>query len=204
MSREYSSFADEDLVAILADGIVDEVCDELYQRYRQKIYLWCFGYAHDVDEAVDLTQEIFIKIFGALDGFQGNARLSTWIYRVTRNHCLGRLTTRAHRWRQRMLPIDDVDVADQSCSEKLRQAELAGGLDDLLDRAGRRMRSDELEAFILHYRDGLTVKEITATLGCENATGARTLIQNARRKFKRLIGLASDDPDPTGKEYFGG
>ena len=204
MSREYRNATDEDLVAILADGIVDEVCDELYQRYRQKIYLWCYGYTHDVDEAVDLTQEIFIKIFGAVDGFQGNARLSTWIYRITRNHCLGCLTTRGHKWRQRMLPIDDVDVADHSCSEKLRQAELAGGLDDLLDKAGRRMKTDELEAFVLHYRDGLTVKEITATLGCDNATGARTLIQNARRKFKRLIAVLGDGLDSTGKEYLGG
>ena len=54
------------------------------------------------------------------------------------------------------------------------------------------MKDDELEAFVLHYRDGLGVKEITRVLGCENATGARTLIQNARRKFRRMT---------AGKEY---
>ncbi|MFN2369837.1 MAG: sigma factor-like helix-turn-helix DNA-binding protein, partial [Candidatus Krumholzibacteriia bacterium] len=61
-----------------------------------------------------------------------------------------------------------------------------GRLARVLAQAVRRLTADELAAFVLHYRDGLTVGEITRTLGCTNVTGARTLIQNARRKFRRL------------------
>ena len=48
------------------------------------------------------------------------------------------------------------------------------------------MEADEIEAFVLHYRERLSVGEITRTLGCANTTGARALIQSARRKFRRM------------------
>lgn len=195
MSREYRNSSDEHLAEILAGGIDDAICDELFVRYRQKIYLWCYAYTHDTDEAVDFTQEIFIKVFRSIGGFKGGSRLSTWIYRITRNHCLGQLSSRSRTWRERLLPVDEIEIADPDLPDRLREAEIKGQLDRLLDRAARRMTPDELEAFVLHYREGLTVKEITKTLGCDNATGARTLIQNARRKFKRLT---------AGKEDFGG
>jgi DNA-directed RNA polymerase specialized sigma24 family protein len=91
--------------------------------------------------------------------------------------------------------IDDLNLADPDCSERLREADLQGELEQLLAAASENMKAQELQAFVLHYREGLTVKEITKTLGCENVTGARTLIQNARRKFQRLIkgkGYTSD------------
>ena len=195
MSREYRNVSDEELAEILTIGTDDAACDELFGRYRQKIYLWCFTYTHEAEEAIDLTQEIFIKVFRGIGRFKGGSRLSTWIYRIVRNHCLSRLGSRRRLWRRRLLPVDELEVADPTATDRLREAELQGQLDDLLDRAARRMAADELEAFVLHYREGLTVKEITKTLGCDNATGARTLIQNARRKFKRLT---------AGKEDLGG
>lgn len=194
MYRDLRSATDETLVAILVEQGDENACDELYGRYQQKVYLWCYSYTHDIDEAVDCTQEIFIRIFRSLGSFRGGARLSTWIYQIARNHCLSRLSNRRHQWRQRLLPIEDHDAVDHSCSDSLRDAELKGQLDHLLQAANRTMKPQELEAFVLHYRDGFTVKEITRTLGCQNVSGARTLIQGARRKFQRLI---------AGKEYQG-
>lgn len=186
MSREYRARSDEELAAVLAAGDDEAACEELYGRYRRRVYLWCHGYTHDLDEAVDMSQEIFIKVFARIDAFAGRSRFSTWIYAIARNHCLGQLSRQGARWQQRLASLDGVDVADTRCAEELREAELQGSLERLLARAQERMGADELEAFVLHYRDGLTVNEITRTLKCTNATGARTLIQNARRKFRRL------------------
>ena len=196
MSRDFLALTDEELAGCLSrNGGKDcgeGPCEELFRRYRQRIYLWCHGYCHDVDEAVDLTQEIFIRIFDGIDSYGGRSRLSTWIYTIARNHCLGRMARQGDRWRKRLLPLEDVDAPDTGFARLLRQKEQENRLDSLLDRARSRMKDDELEAFVLHYRDGLGVKEITRVLGCENATGARTLIQNARRKFRRMT---------AGKEY---
>jgi RNA polymerase sigma-70 factor (ECF subfamily) len=194
VDRRLRSSTDEELVALLAlaagggDGQeAEEASAELFRRYRRKIYLWCFGYTHDVEEAVDCTQEIFVKLFRSVPGFEGRSRFATWVYRITRNHCLGRLARQGEQWRRRLLPLDDSDARDTSWLAELRQAELKGEVERVLTRARRAMNEDELEAFVLHYRDGLTVGEITRVLGCDNLTGARTLIQNARRKFRRLV-----------------
>ena len=192
MNRDRPEPSDEQLAASLAATGDETACDELFRRFRRRIYLWCHGYCHDRDEAVDLTQEVFIKVFTRVDAFDGRSRFSTWVYAITRNHCLGRLSRQATKWRQRLATIDGIDVEDQRCAEDLRQAELQGSLERILNKASRKMAPDELEAFILHYRDGLTVNEITRTLGCTNTTGARTLIQNARRKFRRLTAGGRD------------
>ncbi len=192
MTPRLQGLPDERLTELIKAGGDEGACAELFRRYRQRIYLWCFRYTHDADEALECTQEVFIRIFRGLDGFAGRARFSTWAYQVARNYCLRALQQNGERWRRRLVAVDEVDVEDHRCGERLREAELAGRLDDLLSRAGTRMEADELEAFLLHYREGLTVKEITRTLGCENLTGARTLIQNARRKFQRLVRAGED------------
>lgn len=193
LSLELRTATDDEIVEHWkAHGPDDAAAEEIFRRYRKRVYLWCHGYSHDVDEAVDLTQEVFIKVFGGLDGFRSGARLSTWIYTVARNHCLGRLTLQGEQWRRRLATLDGVDVPDQGVARLVRERDREGQLEVLLDRARQRMKEEELQAFVLHYRDGLAVGEITRILGCTNATGARTLIQNARRKFRRMT---------SGKEY---
>lgn len=186
LPRDLASWTDEELATLLNASRDEAACTELFARYRRRIYLWCYRYTHDREEAVDCTQEIFARIFANIGGFRGGARLSTWIYRVARNHCLSLLAQRGRQWRERLRALEDQEIPDAASEIWLRELELSDGLNKILAAARQRLEPQELEAFVLHYREGLTVKEITAVLNCENVTGARTLIQNARRKFKRL------------------
>lgn len=185
--RDLASWRDEELAELVARTRDEAAWVEVYRRYRQRIYLWCYRYTHDLDEAVDCAQEVFIRIHRGLGGYRRGARLSTWIYQIARNHCLSLLALQGRRWRQRLEPLDEVDPADDAWESRVQTFEQDDDLRRLLDAASRWMPAQELEAFVLHYREGLTVKEITRTLGCVNVTGARSLIQNARRKFQRLI-----------------
>lgn len=184
------AFSDEELSAYIAESATEAACTEMFRRYNRKIYLWCFNYTHDSEEAVDLTQDVFVKLFKNIDRFSGLSKFSTWVYQITRNHCFSELGKKRNQWRKRMLSIDGEDAfelpdrTDQSIYELL---DIGGDLDRIMATAKKALKDDEIEAFVLHYRDGLTVNEITKTLHCDNITGARTLIQNARRKFKRLI-----------------
>jgi len=186
---------DEELLARIARKPAEDACAELFRRYHKRIYFWCFRYTHDEEEAIDLAQEIFIKIFKNISGFSGRSRFSTWVYQVARNHCLGELAKKRTQWRRRMLAVEggvEATLADRDIFEWLDRSE---DLRRILEAARDAMSGDELEAFILHYWEGLTVNEVTAMLGCENSTGARTLIQNARRKFKTLIEHEGFDHD---------
>lgn len=187
MREKIKKATDEAIAAALAREPSEELCSELFRRYEKKVYLWSFNYTHDVEEAVELSQEIFIKIFRNIGSFSGLSRFSTWVYQVTRNHCLGELSKKRVEWRRRLEALEDAMKGDPAAADPFVKVDTAEDLDRILEAARSRMGQDELEAFILHYREGLTVKEITRLLGCENATGARALIQNARRKFGRLV-----------------
>lgn len=185
MDERILTAPDEEIASAIASSPRDELCAELFRRYAKRVYLWCFGYTHDVDQAVEMAQEILAKIFRTIGTFSGRSRFSTWAYQVTRNHCLAELATSRARWRRRLVALDEaVEPLDPGLAERVDQAE---ELERLLAAARERMSRDEIEAFVLHYREGLTVREITAILGCGNASGARTLIQGARRKFARLV-----------------
>jgi len=181
------SATDEALAAEIARAPGDRLCTELFRRYSKKIYFWSFGYTHEVEEALELSQEIFAKIFRNIGSFSGRSRFSTWAYQVARNHCLDELSKRRMRWRDRLLSFEEGVGAEAIEAEVFSRVDEIKDLERILDAARECMSKDEIEAFVLHYREGLTVNEITKIIGCANATGARALIQSARRKFGRLV-----------------
>jgi len=179
------SLSDEEIALLLAENFSEEAFNELYRRYKRKIYLWCYSYVHDMEDAIDLSQDVFRKIFEKVSTFRGKSRFSTWVYSITRNHCLGEISRRKRSSDEGQIEIDSI-LFLKGGTDFLHNG-ITGELSVLIEKAKGVMNSDELEAFILHYWDGFEVKEITKILGCENITGARTLIQNARRKFKKIL-----------------
>ncbi|MDD4834384.1 MAG: sigma-70 family RNA polymerase sigma factor, partial [Lutispora sp.] len=65
-----------------------ELFSELINRYQNKVYSTAYSYTRDYEEAKDLTQEIFIKIYNNLTGFQNKSQFSTYLYRVAVNRCI--------------------------------------------------------------------------------------------------------------------
>ena len=187
MKAQLGNISDEELVKAITLDPSDDACEELFGRYHKKIYMWCFTYTHDVDEALDCAQEILIRIFKNIGSFSFRSSLSTWIYRITRNFCLGETTSRKRDWYNRMIVLDEYYEAETAMLGPGKEIEIVEEIERFIDRARDVMTDDELEAFILHYYDGMRIREITAILGCDNLSGARTLIQNARRKFKRIV-----------------
>src|SRR5687767_13165563 len=78
---------------------------ELVHKYQQKIYWHIRKMVIDHDDADDLTQETFIKVWKNLLNFKGDAQLYTWIYRIATNECLSFLEKKKRRF---FLPIVDV------------------------------------------------------------------------------------------------
>jgi len=65
-----------------------EAFELLMDRFQNKVFCLAFSMVRNETMAEDLTQEVFMKIWKALPGYQGDASLSTWIYTITRNTCL--------------------------------------------------------------------------------------------------------------------
>lgn len=78
---------EEQLVLALKKGDKNSF-SKLVDNYKNRIYSMAYKFTNDYGEAQDLAQEIFIKIYRQIKGFQGNSQLSTWIYRVGMNTCI--------------------------------------------------------------------------------------------------------------------
>ncbi|MBO0953315.1 sigma-70 family RNA polymerase sigma factor [Fibrella sp. HMF5405] len=87
----HSTPTDEALVADFLVTRHERPFTLLYKRYCRKVYRSCLRLLGDPHQAQDQAQEIFIKVYARLDTFQGKAKFSTWLFTITRYHCLALL-----------------------------------------------------------------------------------------------------------------
>jgi len=78
---------DEEVVSYIVKGKT-ELFSVIIDRYQSKVFSTAFHYTHDQEEARDLTQEIFIKLYNNLQKYKGKASFSTWLYRIAVNRCI--------------------------------------------------------------------------------------------------------------------
>lgn len=123
------------------------------------------GFAKDEDEAKDLTQDVFLKLFVKLASFKGKSKFSTWLYAFTYNHCVNYVT----RNTAKKIEKQSVDYADIENIENLSDHEeddssfLAMKVDKL-KIALELISPEEKMILLLKYQDFLTIKEIEDVL----------------------------------------
>lgn len=84
-------YTDEELVKLVLEDKKIIFFENLYDRHSSKVFNMCFNYLKNLDEAKDLTQDIFLKLYLNIHKFNGNSKFSTWLHSFTRNHCLNYL-----------------------------------------------------------------------------------------------------------------
>lgn len=162
-----------------------EVCvNELFSRHHAKVASWCLRITGDVSSAADLAQEVFLKAFQRLHTFQGSSKFTTWLFSITRNHCLDELRSRAaHPQETSEVLLDEiVDLNREKVSSTLERRESEELLRTLI-----RESLDEMEnkVLTLHYVHELPLDAVSRMLGLTNQSGAKAYIVSARRKLKR-------------------
>jgi RNA polymerase sigma-70 factor (ECF subfamily) len=184
--------SDEALCRQVADG--DEAAfDALVGRYQERACRIAWSILRDAQDAQDVSQEAFVRLFQAARRFDGRSRFSTWFYRVLVNLCLDH--HRRGRWWRRILGhAPGADGAGSSLAEGWpAPAEDPG---DALDREAMRRRLwaavDRLAprqraALILQAQEGLPTAEIAAVLGCSEAT-VRVHVHRGLRALRRMLG----------------
>ena len=98
VSKEFSSATDPELVATAANGLEGSF-EELVRRYQRPIAAYVYRVIGDYEAALDLTQEIFIKVYGSLSRYRSEFKFSTWIYKIAHNSAVDHLRRNAGRER---------------------------------------------------------------------------------------------------------
>lgn len=162
---------------------------ELVVRYRHRVFAVCFRVLHDHADAEDATQETFVKLARGADGFRGDSKLSTWLYRVARNVCTDRIRYEARR---PSTPVDDIatvgpepSVAD--VSEAHAAATVVGAALARLDERSRQL-------LLLVAVDGLSYAEAAEAVGLPIGT-VKSRVSRARVQLGAFLAEGPDDPE---------
>jgi RNA polymerase sigma-70 factor (ECF subfamily) len=171
---------DARLVAEARDGS-EGAFREIVERYHPMAYSVVRGVLGDRADVEDVTQEVFIKVYGALAGFRGESKLSSWIYQIARNEAI----SHGRRSQIRTEPIENVVVEtpaesrpDEEYGRKIRRENLERCLEEL-DEAFRTV----LE---LRYMGEMSYSEIADAMDLPIGT-VKTYIHRAKVELKRVM-----------------
>jgi RNA polymerase sigma-70 factor, ECF subfamily len=167
----------------------------LLERYQDRVYVWCFRMVRDHERALDLAQETLLNAYRRLDSFEARSAFSSWLFVIARNRCLSVLRSPS------LLREDEDAAAELPDPGPTPDEQMERRLDEeaVLDLIRRHLEPLEREALWLRCFEGLPVDEITSLLHIDAATGARSVLQRARRKLRAVL----ENPSRVGAEQGG-
>lgn len=185
---ELSELSDEELIhrALSADASGLEM-DTLFRRYYPVVARWSFRFCRDHEEALELSQEVFLRVHTRIDSFRMESRFSTWLYKVARNVAINRAASRK-RTRQLLVEMSE----EWEPSDPAPSVERLAERQELVDLLRRAMveELDPIEAKVmeLHFIDGVTLEGVTQMLKLANKSGAKAYIVSGKRKLSKRFG----------------
>jgi RNA polymerase sigma-70 factor (ECF subfamily) len=165
-SRDFSLVSDRELVAIAVSGF-DGSFEELVRRYQRPISAYVYRMVGNYESALDLTQEIFIKVYNSLSRYRAEFKFSTWIYKIAHNAAVDHLRRTATREQSLVLgpegdtfdlPLESSRLSpEQESEQKERRSEI--------EAVVRSLPSNYRELIILRHSQDLSYEEIVEVTG---------------------------------------
>lgn len=169
---------DEELVARSIRGDAESF-NELILRWERPIYALAYRTIGREEDARDVCQETFLRAFRGLSGFRGQAKFSSWLYRIALNLC--RDWARREKRAPFVQPPEDVDLVELRSatgpSESVEDLVARKDLARLVERAMERLPEEQRAAIVLKEYHGLTFQEIADVVGCPLSTVKTRLYQ---------------------------
>ena len=195
--KNYSSADDQTLVSAARQGDL-AAFEELVFRHRDPIYARAFSVTRNEEDAIDLSQEAWIKGWQRLGQFQGESSFTTWMTRIVINLCLDQL--RKHK-RQRSESIEAMEeeggverqmpVVNLNPTAGLERVELR----ERIDRALAQLSLQHRTVLVLHEFEELEYKEIAKRMKCSIGTVMSRLFYARRRMATLLASLRRENSE---------
>jgi RNA polymerase sigma-70 factor, ECF subfamily len=171
----------------------EDACAELVAEHQRMVYQLSLNLLSDHNEALDLSQEVFLRVFRTLHSFRGQSALRTWIYRIVVNQARNRQRWWRRRHRSSQVSLDehlqqfgDVESKGDVLPDRLLASKETSAL---IWQALDRLPFDQRTALILREVDGLRYDEIAFSLGVAVGT-VKSRLTRARQALRaELLGL---------------
>ena len=191
--------SDEELVARSMGGDVDSF-NQLVLRWERPIYALAYRVIGREEDARDVAQETFLRAFRALGGFKGQAKFSSWLYRITLNLCRDWIR-KERRTPVSQAPegIDIIELAGEATpTETIEQLVGRNQLSRAVSKAMASLPEEQRTAIILKEYHGLTFQEIADMLDCPLST-VKTRLYQGLSVVRKQLEQAGVRPDALGK-----
>jgi RNA polymerase sigma-70 factor (ECF subfamily) len=173
----------------------EAACAELVATHQRMVFGLALHLLGDRDEALDLSQEVFLRVFRTISSFRGQSALRTWIYRIVINQARNRQRWWRRRHRSEQVSLDehlqmfgDLESQGDVLPDRLLASKETA---DRIWQALKRLPFDQRTALILREVDGLRYEEIAFSLGVAVGT-VKSRLTRARQALRAdLLGLRS-------------
>lgn len=161
--------------------------DDIVERYQAGVYRTAYYYTQNLEDARDITQEIFIKAYNNLSGFKQGSTFSTWLYRIAVNHCID--------WSRKKKPlyeaayIDNLQDKKGSPEDQFLQQEFVSEL----QRAVTSLPEVYSTALILYYFEDFSPQQIADILNTSKRTVETRLFRGRKILKEKLHVLSGGD-----------
>ena len=187
--------ADDELVRSAQKGNMAPY-EELVHRHRDKIYARAFSMLRNEEEALDVSQEAWVKGWQRLKQFQRNSSFTTWMTRICINLCLDFLRKRQRQQTDSLDQMEEetggverrMDVEDYNPTEEMERSELRKEIDAAMEKLSYEHRT----VLVLHEFERMEYKEIAKSMQCSIGTVMSRLFYARRRLAKILISLKKE------------
>ncbi len=167
-----------EIIQAIADGD-DQALTELYHLYAEKVYNTSLSYTKSVEDAEEITQDVFVKIYKSASSFRASSSASTWIYRITVNASLNRLKKK-NRFKLFKSSLPNANSIDfEHPGVILENKENAAALYKAMDC----LPNSQKTAFILCLIEDLPRKEVADIMGI-SLKAVESLLQRAKKNMR--------------------
>ena len=166
--------------------------EELVYRYDEKVLSMAVSFVGDLDDAKDVYQEVFMRVFKALPDFEFRSRFSTYLYRIVTNVCH---THRSRNQNRRFIPIEDkfeenqatvkygvTPVSPDRPDAAVINSEIASRIRSAVGTLSPRLQT----VFVLRHHEGFKLREIAGIMECAEGTVKKYLFDATRRLRSQL------------------
>ncbi len=168
--------------------------NEVVARYKIKVYNYIYRMTGSYDDAEDLTQEVFIRMYTSIDSFRSQSSLNTWLFRIAGNLCIDRFRRQKNRTPAYSLdePLTSGDGEQEATRDLpdltyephrlLENVEMADQIQKALTQLPEKLRA----TILLHDVEGLPYEEIAQIVGCPLGT-VKSRLFNARVQLRQKL-----------------
>jgi RNA polymerase sigma-70 factor, ECF subfamily len=167
----------------------------LVERYQRKVYAVALGMLKDKEEAMDVSQEAFVKVYKYLDHFKGDASFYTWLYRITVNICIDIIRKRAGSGGEAVefdetMPMDVSEANIGALGSRLgtnpQKSALRRELAEKIQEALAAVPEKHRAILLLREMEGMSYEDLSRTLDIPKGTVMSRLF-HARAKVQKIL-----------------